>query len=140
MAKLIKAATARKRAEAVDLTQQELDSIAGDIAFAAARGQLSIVTYVKKAYEDEVVPALEKAGYVVTYPEYEYMLATFSVDSKAPKNWLQRTLTKLFGATDGEISTLYASPSTSRHEEIHISWGPAYHPVDSGKIEIIDSI
>lgn len=137
MAKLIKAATARKRAEAVDLTQQELDSIAGDIAFAAARGELSIVTCVKKAYEDEVVPALEKAGYVVTYPEYEYMLATFSVDSKAPKNWLQRTLTKLFGATSNEIADLYTPGPGRRYEEIHISWGPAYR---AGEVVIVDSI
>lgn len=121
MAKLVKASTARKRAEAVDKAQLQIDRIAEDVAYVAGQGDLSYATRVPVKYEKEIVGALEKAGYSIRYPEHEWILAAFGTEKpKAERNWFQ----KLFGASTEDINELYVPMSAARHyEEVVISWG-----------------
>jgi hypothetical protein len=74
-----------------------------------------------------VVEALEAAGYTVRYPQYEFLLRTFAVDTKQNQNWLQRLLSKFFGADVPEVTELINN-APRKWEEIFISWEP--EPVD----------
>jgi hypothetical protein len=134
MAKLIKASTARKRAESVDKAELRLASIAEYIAHTAARGKYECSVGVTNEDEQYIVDALVKAGYTVRYTDLEFLLNTFALDDPGPKNWFQRLLTKLFDATKEDIVEVRGEPD---YEEISISW---YPPVDPSEIEIIDSI
>lgn len=127
MAKLIKASTARKRAEEVDKVALRLNEIAGYIAAAAARGEFEAGAVLDREVEDDVVEALLKAGYQITYPELEWALNTFALYDNRPKNWFQRLLSKFFEATKEEVSVLRG---TSRWEEIRISWTPLPEPTE----------
>jgi hypothetical protein len=127
MAKLLKASTARKRAQETDLAALALADIAEGIAAQSARGEFGLSSMVHTSVEEEVVTTLEKAGYKVTYPHYEFALSIFGARrEEAAKNWLQRLLARFFGDTSEEaLAPVYSESRAQREwEDINISWAP----------------
>jgi hypothetical protein len=118
MTKLVKAATARKRAGSIKIEELVLQSIVNEINTAVDFGRYAVGTWVDSDSEAYVVGALEGAGYEVTYPHYEYALAKAKDYQLKEPNWFQKLFKIKVYSPDVEV--LQSDP-----EYIRISWAPA---------------
>lgn len=114
MAKLIKAATARKRAQSVDRVGQILDDIASNISASSSFGNYVTYAGVGNDYVAEIVEHLQNAGYRVTEePSWQ------PVENAPTKKSL---FSRLFG-DDGENPDVYLGYNPS-FANLVISWAP----------------
>lgn len=117
MTKLIKAATARKRAESVDKLELVMERIAQGITDHSAHGGFHTYTCVSDQYTADVVERLRKAGYTVT-EEFDWQPT--GVSKK------KGFFAKLFGGDDEPEVYLGVNKD---YAELNISWaGPLDEP------------
>lgn len=90
MAKLLKAATALKRAQAVDKQERAWEYVVRQLDCAIKRGEFSTDVYLIPEYRDEFIDRLERYGYNVA--------GAFAVMSPTPSD-KPGILARMFGAS-----------------------------------------
>lgn len=121
--KLIKASTALKRAEAVDIEGMVLGNIADQIAMAAARGRTETYVYLPEAHEDFLTSKLLDAGYVLEFSSYD-RIVDYIEDTRGR---IRRFVDKVLGR-DTAFGPIFES--TPNRGEVTISWAPLPEAVE----------
>lgn len=131
MTRLLKASTARRRANSVDLTALTIEGIANAIEDYSSQGIFGFETSIPETHEDAVVPLLEKAGYTVTYPEYSGLVEWHNGRFSRDRGWFSRLLEKLGFAPKENV--FCPAIMDNGYVQLAISWAP------DGAAEAVDN-
>lgn len=128
MANLIKASTARKYADAFDLTTYVMDKVVSNITFAANNGDYAVEVWLPPNVHEEVTAKLSKAGYRVINKGLEQeTIQSVSGSTKEKVGFFKKLLNKIsFG--DGPDVTYFELPSPYGMYVL-ICWGDEQQPV-----------
>lgn len=124
MARLLKASTARRRADSFDPEAYTIEGIANAIENYADHGIFGFQTSVKEDQEDAVVQLLEKAGYTVTYPEYVGLVEWHADAWPEQRGWLGRLMEKLHILSPQPVPSFVPSIMKEGYVVINVSWAP----------------
>jgi hypothetical protein len=137
MTKLIKASTALKRAQAVDVAGEELARVADTINRLAAAGQTRAYVFLSDENKDFVIEKLLDAGYVLEYGELMEFVDEVVEDTR---NFLHRVIDFLTGRgrtlPDYAYSRLVGTGEPNRREVL-VSWAPVPEAEDEEADDLV---
>jgi hypothetical protein len=124
MARLLKASTARRRADSFDHEAYAIEGIANAIEDYADHGIFGFQTSVKEDQEDAVVQLLEKAGYTVTYPEYAGLVEWHAGAWPKQRGWFGKLMERLRILAPDPAVSFIPSIMNEGYVVLNISWAP----------------